>query len=233
MTKSCRLLLVLVLFTAVSVAASPVLAESGETSRIVDPKQHVRVGTHSYPFRERVEYVMKELDLRPGDTVLDLGCGDGWWTEPIAKAVGPEGVVHAAEVSTKLVDGLKKRFVNTPQVKPYQSPTDATGLPDDSCDLVFLSQTYHHLPKDKRVEYLNHLRKVIKPTGRLVVIEKNLVIATQANGHGTNLSELTKVAEATGWIPLRIELMTGTYHYMAIFAQREMFPPEPERKKRK
>jgi hypothetical protein len=73
---------------------------------------------------------------------------------------------------------------------------------------------------------MKHLRTVTKPDGRLAIIEKYLVIATKANGHGTDLSKLMSVAEQAGWIPLRIELMPGTYHYLAIFAQKELFPPE-------
>jgi len=62
------------------------------------------------------------------------------------------------------------------------------------------------------IDYLRHLRKIIKPTGRVCVIEKYPVITTRKKKHGWSLSLLVKQAEESGWIPIRYELLTGTYH---------------------
>ena len=210
------------------------VGESGKTTRISDPKQHHRVGAKSYPYRTKSDYILKEMDLKPGDVVVDIGAGDGLWTEKMAKSVGPKGVVHAAEVTAKKVDQMKKKFAKTPQIKPYVCKTDGTGLPADSCDLAFLSQTYHHLPKNGKVAYLKHLSTVIKPTGRVVIIEKYTEEALGSGVHGTPMSRLVREVEEAGcWVPVRLELMTGTYHYIAILAQKSLFPPEPKRKPRK
>jgi len=66
----------------------------------------------------------------------------------------------------------------------------------------------------------------VKRTGRLCVIEKYSAIATRGASHGTSLSQLVREAEQAGWIPVRYELMTGTYHYLAIFVQKDLFGPE-------
>jgi len=47
------------------------------------------------------------------------------------------------------------------------------------------------------------------------------------------MSHLVTEAEQAGWVPLRIELLTGSYHYIAIFAQKDLFPLEPERNQRR
>ncbi len=146
--------------------------ESGTSTRITNPAQHKRVGAGSYPFRAKSEYVLKELDLKPGDVVADIGAGDGWWAERMAPLVGIKGAIHASEVSTKKVEQMKRKYAKVPQIKPYLCKTDGTGLPANSCDLAFLSQTYHHLSKNGHVDYLKHLRTVVKPTGRVVIIEK-------------------------------------------------------------
>jgi len=124
---------------------------------------------------------------------------------------------------------MKERFGDLPQVKPYLCPTDGTGLAENSCELAFLSKTYHHLDVDGRVDYLRHLRKVVRPTGRLCVIEKYSQLATWYKSHDTPLSRLAKQAEEAGWIAVRYELMTGMYHYIAIFVQKGLFPPESAR----
>jgi predicted methyltransferase len=203
-------------------------ADSGESTRVVDANQHTYKGTGRYPYRDKSDYVLKELDLKVGDVVVDIGAGDGWWAERMAKIVGTEGVIHASEVVQKMVDEMKEKFADMPQVKPYLSPTDGTSLPENSCDLAFLSKTYHHL-KGGHVDYLRHLRKVVKHTGRLCVIERIPAAAGRGRDHSWSPGLLLQQAEEAGWIPVRYELITGTNHYITIFVQKELFPPEQRR----
>jgi len=228
MCKVFRLLVVLMLIAC----PAAIYADSGESTRIVDPKQHAFKGKGGYPYRTKSDYVLKELDLKAGDVVVDIGAGDGWWSERMAKCVGADGVIHASEVEQKKVDKMKEKFADLPQVKPYLSPFDGTALPDNSCDLAFLSKTYHHFNKGSHVDYLRHLHKVIKPTGRLCVIERHSGIrGSRAKEHGWSPGLLIQQAEEAGWVAVRCELITGTYHFMVIFVQKELFPPEPQRKR--
>jgi ubiquinone/menaquinone biosynthesis C-methylase UbiE len=168
---------------------------------------------------------MNELDLHSGDVVVDVGAGDGWWSKLMAKQVGESGTVHASEVVQDKVDKMKKDLADSPNIRPYLSPLDGTGLPDDSCDMAFLSKVYHHLPDGKHVDYLRHLKKVVKPTGRLCIIERHPLLGSQrGRDHGWRMGQLIVEAEEAGWVAVRCELMRGTYHYIAIFAPSELFP---------
>lgn len=208
-------------------------SDSCESTRIGNDNQHAEKIKGGYPYRDKSTYVIWELDLKRGDVVADIGAGDGWWAEKMAPLVGEQGVIHAGEVVQDKVDKMKKRFANVPQVRPYLCPTDSAGLPEDSCDLVFLSKTYHHLDKDAKVDYLNRLRSVVKPTGRLVVIEHYQDLATgRAREHAWSPGLLTQQAEQAGWILVRSELITHTNHFIAIFVQKELFGiEEPKQKK--
>jgi predicted methyltransferase len=42
---------------------------------------------------------IETLNLRPGDTVADVGCGDGFYTIPLARFLGPSGMVYAEDIS--------------------------------------------------------------------------------------------------------------------------------------
>ena len=228
------LLLMAILLLSVTTGSSPITAprDSWQSTRVTDFNHHQLTGTGGYPYRAKSDYVLRELDLRPGDVVVDIGAGDGFWAERMAKFVGKEGTIYASEVEQRKVDRMKERFTDLPQVKPYLCPTDGTGLAENSCELAFLSKTYHHLDADGRVDYLRHLRQVVRPTGRLCVIEKYANIATRDQSHAIVLSQLVKQAEQAGWIAVRYELMTGMYHYITIFVQRDLFGPERSSRRR-
>lgn len=210
------------LFTTVNAAES----RSGST-RILDADQMRQAHSPPKGFKTGRDYILRELDLREGDVVVDIGAGDGYWSEAMAKFIGASGVIHAAEVSQAKVDQMKKRFAALPQVRAYLCPTDSPGLPPGSCDLAFISETYHHFDPGTQVAYLKGLRSILKPSGRVAIIERYTETGIGQGEHGTPLSRLIREAEESGWVPLRIEMIRGTYHYLAILAQQDLFPPEP------
>ena len=229
MANLIRFLIVFILLFA----TTGTYAESVESTRIIEPNQHACAGGDGrYPYREKSGYVLKELDLKAGDVVVDIGAGDGWWAEKMAKFVGSKGTIHASEVEQGKVDNMKEKFEDVRQIRPYLCPTDGTGLGENCCDLAFLSKTYHHLNEGGRVDYLRHLRKVVKPTGRLCVIEKHAGLDSgRGSGHALLPGLLFEQAEEAGWIAVRYELITGTHHFIAIFVQKELFSPEPQRRR--
>jgi len=224
---SLSLILLVLMFTLDSLPGAT-STEPWTSTRVTDPNVHAQADSSGYPFRAKSEYILKELDLRPGDVVVDIGAGDGWWSERMAKFVGDDGVIHAGEVEQGKVDRMKEKFADVPQIKPYLCPTDGTALPENSCDLAFFSLVYHHLNADGRTDYLRHLHKVVKLTGRVCVIERYPEIAIKHRSHGVSLSQLVKQAEDAGWIPVRYELITGTRHYIAFFVQQDIFSPEQQ-----
>lgn len=223
MCKLCRLIVLLIVITA----PLAVFADSVESTRITDPNQHICSEDGGYPYRSKVDYVLKELDIKAGDIIVDIGAGDGWWADKMAKFVGSSGMIHASEVDQKKVDKMKERFKNMPQVRPYLCPLDGTDLAENTCDLVFLSKTYHHFSEGSHVDYLKHLHQIVKPTGRLCVIEKHIAFAEgRDREHAWSPALLVQQAEEAGWIIVRLEMLTGTHHFIALFVQKEPFSPK-------
>jgi ubiquinone/menaquinone biosynthesis C-methylase UbiE len=167
-------------------------------------------------YREAADFVMAQLELEPGQVIADIGAGDGWWTKRIADRVGAGGIVHAGEVVQNKVNAMTKKYVATPQLKAYRCPMDGTGLPEDSCDLVFISKTYHHLAG--HVDYLRHLTKVTKASGRLAVVELHTGLASgQGKDHAWKPGLLTQQAEEAGWILQTYSMIPGSDHFIAMF----------------
>ena len=174
--------------------------------------------------REAAENVIEHLKLRSDSVIVDIGAGDGWWAAQMAAKLGPDGVVHAGEVDQRKVDEMKRKWADVAQIRPYLCPTDGTGLEADSCDVAFLSKTYHHLNKDSHVDYLKHLAEVIKPNGRLVIIEQHQALTRGRSGaHAWLPGLLGMQAEQAGWMFVTCEMLPKSDHYIAVFVRPEAF----------
>lgn len=212
------------LFTLIQAA----VAAECPNSRILDAAAFASRDGGGYAYRDKADWILDRLDLRPGDAVVDIGAGDGWWSDKLAQRVGPNGRVYAAEVQSSLVERMKQRFHDRPQIEPYECPADQPGRPEGSIDLAFISQTYHHLPAEGRVKYWQALAAQCKPTGRVCVIETYPEIALRGQDHGTQLSKLIAEAEQGGWIAVEVWFLPGTQHYLAVFAPKPAFFPHAE-----
>ena len=111
------------------------------------------------------------LGIRPGMTVADLGAGTGYFSRYLSGAVGAEGSVLAVDTEPNLVARLRERAEQeaTPNVTPILASFDNPRLPAGAVDLVLIVDTYHHL--DARLGYLRRLRHVLKPDGRVAVVD--------------------------------------------------------------
>jgi SAM-dependent methyltransferase len=182
-------------------------------------------------YRKAADYVVKRLGLRRNSVIVDIGAGDGWWSSRMAEKLGPKGIIHAGEVDQKKVDLIKQKCEAVSQIKPYLCPTDGTGLDENSCDVAFISKTYHHFDKGTHVDYLKHLKNVIKPSGRVVIIERHADLATgRGKEHAWQPGLLGQQAEQAGWMLLRCELIPGSDHFMATFVKPEVFAEKLSRR---
>src|SRR3954468_5801357 len=134
--------------------------------------------------------LMKALNLKPGMTVCDLGCGNGFYTLKMAKEVGPQGKVLAVEIQQEMLDLHQKRAEKA-EVKNVQSILGTVidpKLPDNAVDLILVVDVYHEM--DHPVEMLAALRKSLNKTARLVLVE------FRAEDPNVPIKELHKMSKA-------------------------------------
>jgi predicted methyltransferase len=119
---------------------------------------------------QQPDKVVAALNLKPGNTVADLGSGGGYFTVRLAQAVAPNGKVYAVDVDRDMIALVAERarreapaIVETIVAKPNDPALPGT------VDLVFTSNTYHHI--DDRVAYFTNLRKYLRPGGRVAIID--------------------------------------------------------------
>jgi predicted methyltransferase len=115
--------------------------------------------------------------VKPGDKVLELVPGSGYWTRVFSKVVGANGHVYAAIPAPmeKYADDTKKLPTDYPNVSLLEQPADALSTPEQ-VDVVFTSQNYHDYP-DKFMgptdpAVLNKaVFAALKPGGTYIVID--------------------------------------------------------------
>ena len=106
--------------------------------------------------------------MKQTDIVLDFGCGPGFYTVPFARIARE---VVAVDIQSKMLGKVSRCTEKEGvKVKCLQSDGQTIPLPDESCDLIFLSGVYHELA-DKR-SVLTELFRLLKPDGRVVIREK-------------------------------------------------------------
>ena len=137
------------------------------------------MGVAGAPWLDREERETEEAPSRAlqiigvveGSTVADVGAGSGYFTERLARLVGPSGRVFATDIQQGMLDLAARRL----QRQGLQNVTLILSEPANprlvgaSVDMVLMVDVYHELGDPMTV--LRHLREALKPAGRLVLIE--------------------------------------------------------------
>ena len=124
--------------------------------------------------REREEdcnTMLAALNVKPGDVVCDLGCGNGFYTLKLANFVGEKGRVLAVDIQREMLGLLKDRAAEEKitNIEPILGAVVDPKLPDGAVDLVLLADVYHEFSHPE--EMLAAIRKSLKPTGRVALVE--------------------------------------------------------------
>ncbi|MFF1920090.1 methyltransferase domain-containing protein [Streptomyces sp. NPDC058221] len=113
--------------------------------------------------------MLDALDARPGETVLDLGCGPGTDFDPLADAVTRTGSVIGVDISQDMVDQARRRTAERPAVDVRLGDVHALPLEDDSVDRAWGDRVLQHVADPAGA--LAECRRVLRPGGRLVMAE--------------------------------------------------------------
>jgi predicted methyltransferase len=128
--------------------------------------------------------VLRFFGIAPGQTVLDISSGGGYFTRIISGVVGSEGEVIANNSGSRVDDAFKKQmedqYADYDNVElNYENPEDIS-LPDNSLDAVLLSLSVHHWHYDEdsgefipdiALERYDNIMRMLKPGGVFAVID--------------------------------------------------------------
>lgn len=118
--------------------------------------------------------VIERSGVKPGMTMLDLGCGSGAFTLPAARVVGERGKVYALDIQSAMLRQLERRLVRArnhdiKNVELKQASAYELPLADGSLDLVMSVAAFHEIPDKPRA--LREVQRVLKKDGILALTE--------------------------------------------------------------
>ena len=112
--------------------------------------------------------------VQPGQRVLDVGCGTGYFARLLARVVGPDGQVVGVDPSPEMIDYARRKAGDVSSCQFQLGTVEALELPAESFDVVVSSLVLHHLPEDLRVPALREMWRVLRPGGTLLVAEAHV-----------------------------------------------------------
>jgi ubiquinone/menaquinone biosynthesis C-methylase UbiE len=123
---------------------------------------------HPIITRERLRSV---LQPQPGERLLEIGVGTGYYSHHLAEWVGPEGKLELFDLQQEFLDHVMRGAAERGLSNLVPTQGDATALPyeDASVDAVILTAVLGEIPDGPAA--LREIRRVLEPDGRLVVGE--------------------------------------------------------------
>jgi ubiquinone/menaquinone biosynthesis C-methylase UbiE len=120
---------------------------------------------------EDCQRLLRELDVKPGQRVCDMGCGNGFYTLQLAKLVGPEGKVYAVDIQPQMLRLLRDRArkAGLQNIVPVLGTVTEARLPDEEMDLVLLVDVYHEFSYPEQM--LAAIRRSLTAHGRVALAE--------------------------------------------------------------
>jgi ubiquinone/menaquinone biosynthesis C-methylase UbiE len=117
------------------------------------------------------EDIMKDIGLKSGMTFMDIGCGNGFFTLPAARLVGPAGLVYGLDISDSAIAEIRQKAAK----EGLKNINLKVGKAEDlllcrSCaDILFFGIVLHDFEDAPRV--LEKAHQMLKPGGRLADLD--------------------------------------------------------------
>ncbi len=128
-----------------------------------------------------------------GMTVLDLGCGPGFFTVPLATMIGPNGKVIATDMQQGMLDKVQEKIQSTPLAERIElrlTPPGSLGV-STPVDFVLLFHVLHELPD--QASFLQQIKNILKPNARVFIAEPKHHVSEK------EFNQSLKTAERTGF----------------------------------
>lgn len=135
----------------------------------INHKEHCRENSTEKLLNKTI--ILNECNILPGQTIVDVGCGNGYMSKEFSKLVHQSGKVFALDSAKRAIEKLKEETKGT-NIEPIEADiTQKTPIDEKSVDLIYLSTVFHIFSKEQIVSFQKEVKRLLKPNGKLVIIE--------------------------------------------------------------
>jgi arsenite methyltransferase len=137
-----------------------------------DPKAYIAMLENPQRDSEqKPDEVIAALDLKPGETLVDIGAGSGYFAFRFARKIGDSGRVYAVDINSDMILYMNRhiRDKKVRNVTTILSAPDDPLVPDVPVNRFFVCNTWHHV--QSRPRYIALMKKMLKPGGQIVVVD--------------------------------------------------------------
>lgn len=134
----------------------------------------------------QISRLAKAMSWKAGQTIADIGAGDGQYAFAASSLLGEHGRVYATELDEKKLQAIKEEVARR-GLKNFvvlRAAEKDTNLPENCCEDIFLRRVYHHLTAPQEIDA--SLMRNLKPGGLLAIIDfpprKWLTASSPVNG---------------------------------------------------
>lgn len=127
----------------------------------------ISFGKHDRFIRQAVE----NMGIRPGEQILDLGCGTGKNAALMANYIGREGRITGLDVSPVMEKQFQKKHAGDERIRFIRQRVDIPFDLEQQYDRVVISFVIHGFPHEVRQQLISSAKKHLKPGGKLVLLD--------------------------------------------------------------
>lgn len=168
--------------------------------------------------------IVKTFSLEKGDHVADFGAGHGYFSIPMARAVGGDGKVYALDIQKEILEIIraKAKLEHLLNIETVWADVDEPGgskIRDRFLDFALISNILFQAEKKKNL--LSEAFRVLREGGRLAIIEWDMDLGDLGPPRELRIKkeEAKALALGAGFEPDR-EFAAGNHHYGLLFVKK-------------
>lgn len=122
-------------------------------------------------YKKFIERAIKDMNIRPNDRILDLGCGTGRNAQLMAEYLSENGSILGLDIGDEMIQQFQERFAQSPNIKVEKKSIIEKLLYENEFDKALISFVLHGFPPEKQDIIVENIKSALKPGGEFFLLD--------------------------------------------------------------